>query len=120
LGLQAVASLQARLERLEWRRQQAAIDEIFEKAHAATLDDIARCLMAGFRLEQEGAAEGFCEADVWRCLGIPSEVARVAKQHPGPWCSKLADVLVDKRGLRSFLWEHYPGAARQLYGQRGG
>jgi hypothetical protein len=62
-----VGSIERRVELLEERRVLEAIQLLFERARAASLDAIAEFAVKGFELEQAGGTEALLRAG---CLAV--------------------------------------------------
>lgn len=114
-----MVNLDVRLARLEERQVLEATQLIFACARAASLDDVARFVTAALEFEQKPEPDKAEERRLWGYLGIPLEALKLAENRPELWHEQLGDLLGARHGLRAYLCEHYPDAARQLYGQRG-
>jgi hypothetical protein len=113
-----VVSLERRVELLEERRLRETIDLIFERARAASLDDVAQFLMAGYELEQKPEPDEEEERCLWEFLGIPLETVRLAEGRPELWHTQLGDLLGGRRGLQEHVREHHPELKEKLLNYR--
>jgi hypothetical protein len=110
-----VASLEARLEKLEQQRQRAAGEEIMRRARAASTDALSRFLLARELAEPEATFEE-AEEQAWGCFGVPSALAQLANQR-GAWGEELGDLLAARPGLLEHMYSRYPEASRQHFGE---
>jgi hypothetical protein len=113
-----VASLERRVELLEERQALEAVRVILERARDASLDDVARFLMAGYELEQKPELDEEDELRLWGHLGIPLEAVRLAEGRPELWHTQLGDLLGGRRGLQEHLREHHPELKEKLLNYR--
>ena len=116
-----MASLDARVDRLEERRQQEAIATIFERTRAATLEGMALFISEGFELREKPEPDEEEEQRLWGHLNVPLEAVRIAEAAPPgqQWAVALGDMLHERRGLREHLRKHHPKTAARLYRQPG-
>jgi len=116
-----VGSIEGRLAKLEERRLRAAIDLIFERTRAATLEGMALFISEGFELREKPEPDEEEEQRLWGHLNVPLEAVRIAEAAPPgqQWAVALGDMLHERRGLREHLRKHHPKTAARLYRQPG-
>jgi hypothetical protein len=109
-----VGNLAYRLEKLERRRQQEAVEEIFRRARAASLDEAAKFLLTREELEPRKVTFAEIERVAWARLGVSLDVVREAEKRLEFWADELGDLLAARRGLLSHMRSSYPGLTRKF------